>query len=91
MEPVAVAVMVQTDPCAADAVKRPEDLMLPHEDVQTAGRFELNCWVCPEAVIALAGEMVSGEVMVTVAEALLPIPEVGVAVTVQVAGARGAV
>jgi hypothetical protein len=91
MVPVAVAVMLQTVPCAAEAVNRPEVAFIPaQEDAHVAGMFAVNCCVCPLTVVALAGVMVSGEVTVTVAEAL-PVPEIGVAVTVQEAFIKGAV
>jgi hypothetical protein len=83
--------MLQTVPCAAEAVKSPEVAFIPaQEDAHVTGMFAVNCCVCPLTVVALAGVMVSGEVTVTAAEAL-PVPEIGVAVTVQGPAVRGAV
>jgi hypothetical protein len=82
--------MVQTVPCAAEAVNSPEvALMPPQEDDQVAAIFALNCCVCPPGVMVLEGVMVSGEVTVATVDASVP-PE-DVAVTVQDAKNRGAV
>ena len=82
--------MLQTVPCAAEAVNSPVVAFIPaQEDAHVAGRFAVNCCVCPLTVVALTGVIVSGEVTVTVAEALAP--ETGVAVTVQDSAVKGAV
>ena len=72
--PVAIAVMVQIVPWSTDALKRPVVLMLPQEAVQTTDMLAVNCCVCPEGVEALAGEIVRGEVTVTVELPLEPVP-----------------
>lgn len=82
---------MQTAPGEADAVKRPLAVMLPQEAVQVAPILAVNCCVRPCCVFALAGEITSGEVMVAVVDALLPLPSVAVAVIVQELGVSGAV
>src|SRR5450631_311937 len=89
--PVAVAVIVQTDPCVVDAVKRPEELMLPQVAVHATAMLAVNCWVSPAPVVVLAGDMAIGEVTVTFALALLPPPYTGMALMVQDPGTSGAV
>jgi hypothetical protein len=46
--PVAVAVILQIEPCAGDAVNSPPfGSIIPHEAAQVAGMFAPNCCVCP--------------------------------------------
>jgi hypothetical protein len=46
--PVAVAVILQIEPCAGDAVNSPPFAsIIPHEAAQVAGMFAPNCCVCP--------------------------------------------
>jgi len=87
----AVALMVHALPCVADAVNSPAELMLPQDAVQLTAIFAEDCCVWPCAVTTLAGEIISGEVMVAVVEALAPLPFVAVADTVQAPAASGAV
>ena len=83
--------MVQMLPCGTDAVNRPFASMLPQDAVQITGTLAVNCCVCPCAVVALEGVMTTGEVMVAVVAAILPLPSAAVAVMVQEPGAKGAV
>ena len=70
----AVAVIVQAPPAATEAVKRPPAVMLPQLAAQVTGALAVNCCVRPSAVLALAGEMVMGEVTVAVVDAELAAP-----------------
>src|ERR1019366_9714877 len=62
----------------------------PHDVVQVAGRFALNCWVAFATVDAELGVMESGEEIATLADALEPLPSVAVPVTVHFDCANGA-
>ena len=86
----AVAVIEQTAPGVPDAVNNPALDIEPHDAAQVTGAFAVNCWVEYWLVVALAGVIVMGELIVTTAEAALP-PAVGVAVTVHVPAISGAV
>jgi hypothetical protein len=89
--PFDVAEIEQTVPCAPDAVNRPDDVFIPpQDDDQMDGMFAENCSVWPVGVVAFAGMMVNGEVMVTEAATGFP-PYEGVPVTEQTDGVRGAV
>lgn len=80
--------MVQ-EPADAGAVNRPVLEIALQESVQATGADAVNCCVSSACRLADAGVSVMGDVTVTVAEAGLP--RAGVAVTVQVPGASGAV
>jgi hypothetical protein len=87
---VATTLMLQMLPWVADAVNKPDALMLPQEAVHVAGMFAVNCCVSPRAVVALAGVTTNGETIPAVVDALLP-PLVAVPVIVQEPVASGAV
>jgi hypothetical protein len=70
-------------------VKSPVEEMVPQLAVQTTGRFAVNCWVWPCAVVAELGVIVMGEVMLAVEDAVAPV--LAVAVTTHEPGTRGAV
>ncbi len=88
MPPVAVAWILQLVAGAADAVKRPAGEMEPQEADQLTGMLAVNCWVPFCGVLAEAGVMTRGELMVATAEAVCaPL----LARMVQDPGASGAV
>ena len=87
----AVAVILQALPAAAEAVKRPPVVMLPQDVAHLTAALAVNCWVSPSAVVALAGVILMGELIVAVVDAEAPPPEVGLALTVQAPAVSGAV
>jgi|SRR5579863_1680802 len=86
----AVAVILQELPCAAEAVKRPDELMMPQDTDHETGELAVNCCVCPCGVLALAGVIAMGDTTVAVVAALWPLPSDAVAVTVHDDGLKGA-
>jgi len=87
---VAVPWMVQLDPTAPFAVKRPLALITPHLAVQVTGWLAENYCVVPCGVFAETGVIKIGETTVTFAGAL-PLPSAAFAVTEQVVlGYKGA-
>lgn len=65
--------------------------MLPQEEDQVTGIFAVNCADPIACIAAVAGVMVIGDVTVTFAVAVWPVPFVAVALIVQEPAASGAV
>ena|SRR5664279_2103535 len=78
-------------PAVAVAVNRPFPSIVPHDDVQLAAMFALNCCVMFTGVVGDAGVTVSGEEIVTFADAVRLLPSLAVPVTLQDDCASGAV
>jgi len=66
----AVAVMVHTLPWVAGAVNNPAAVMLPHEATQLTAVLAVNCCVWPWGVVAVAGLIVNGDLMVAAVDAV---------------------
>jgi hypothetical protein len=78
-----MAVIWQMEPGTEGAVNKPVASTVPQEADHVAGILAVNCCVRFCAVVAEAGVMTKGDVTDTTADAVLPVPSVAVAVTVQ--------